>query len=460
MSPSHSAMLSEIRATFEAFGDALLADYLTVIEMNTARNCGDNTPYSLLFKGVTACRKAVEGIRQQRQTIDTALQKIDGLYSQNEAWDQRIADFLRDMSDAQDPEEVLALFRHDEGFASGFADENGYTPFMWACYNGHYDVVREMLDSYDAVRLSDAMVNDGQTALLFAIENGHTTIARELMSFGADTFQGRKDGYTPLMAAAEFGHTELVKTILWQAQYDFTDDTDMKEYVNRSGGGGTKGHWSQTALMWAIGAHHIETAQVIASSPFSDARTVAGSGYNALIVAAGCYNNNQNDLDLFFALANDTPDLEHEVAGTCKSQLFDRPYSMMGYTALLHACENGSAHKVEQLLSRGADPNHGAAQLNSTRYSYTPLMAAHGDYDVTRLLLKAGADVRREFKLHDGQLKRALDFAEFADGAGYDLIELAESLQALHTPLPPLPRSRCSSIDDVTDDDMPALVRM
>jgi ankyrin repeat protein len=133
---------------------------------------------------------------------------------------------------------------------------------------------------------------------------------------------------------------------------------------------------------------------------------------------------------------------------------------MMGFTALLHACENGNTQKVEQLLSRGADPNHGAAQITSTRYTYTPLMAAHGHYEITRLLLKAGADVRREFKLHNGQMKRALHFAEFADGDGYDLIDLAESLQALHAPLPPLPRSRCSSIDDVTDDDMPPLVHL
>jgi hypothetical protein len=80
-------------------------------------------------------------------------------------------------------------------------------------------------------------------------------------------------------------------------------------------------------------------------------------------------------------------------------------------------------------------------------------MAAHGHYDITRLLIKAGADVRRVFKLHDGQLITALQFAEYANGHGYDLIELAGSLTAL----PPLPRSRASSMGS---DDMPPLVPM
>jgi ankyrin repeat protein len=460
-------MLSEIHATFQAFGDALLADHLTAIEMNTARSCCSTTPYSIVFKSVTACRKAVEDIREQRNAIEAGLNTLDSIYSENERWDTRVGDFLRDMSEAFDPKEVLSLFKHDESFASGFSDENGYSPFMWACYNGHHDLVNHMLDAWDAVRLADTLYVDGQTALLMAIENGHTEIARDLIRWGADVFQGRKDGYTPLMAAAEFGHTELVKTILWQAQYDTADDGDTKEYVNRSGGGGGKMHWSQTALMWAIGSHHIDTAQVIANSPFCEVRTVAKCGYNALIVAASCYNNNQNDLDLFSTLIAGTPDLEHSITTTSTSIIFGHNYSMLGHTALLYACDTGSAHKVEQLLNAGADPNHGVCQITSTRYSYTPLMVAHGHYHITRLLLKAGADATREFKLHDGQMKRALDFAAFgeensetlAELGGYDLIDLAENIQA-RRPLPPLPRSRCSSIGDVSDDDMPALVHL
>ena len=454
MPPSNSTMLSEIRATIEAFGDAFLADYLSVNEMNMLRNCVSPVPQPrfILLQAITASKKAVESIRQQHTAIDAGLRAMDALYAENKGWDDRVSAFIANMNHTHDPEEVLALFNHDEDFASGFTDESGLTPFMWACHYGHFHLVEKMLPS---ARLSDTLFEDGQTALLMAIENGHTDIAFELIMNGADISQGRKDGYTPLMAAAEFGNTKLVKTIMACSQLNMDND-GVTEYVNRSGGGGGKKHWSHTALIWAISAHQIETAQVIAESAFSDARTVAKSGYNALIMAASCYNN-EEDINLFILLLNETANLNEQTTMPTTTDIFDRGYSMLGYTALLYACETGSSKKVYELLNAGANPNLGVAQLTSTLYTYTPLMAAHGDYDITRLLLKAGASVDCEFKLSDGEMKRALDFAAFAGGDGYDLIELAESLNSRRA-APPLPRSRCSSIGDVTDDDMPALI--
>lgn len=451
MPPSNSAMLSEIRATTEAFGHAFLADYLSVIEMNMLRNClcvpAAEQPRSTLLQGITACKKAVESIRQQHKTIDAGLHAMDALYSENKGWDDRVSAFIADMNDKHDPEDVLALFNHEDDFASGFADESGFTPFMWACYNGHCQLAQEMLPF---ARLSDTLFEDGQTALLMAIEGGHTDIATELIVNGADICQGRKDGYTPLMAAAEFGHTGLVKTIIWHTQYEM-DNEGVTEYINRSGGGE-----SQTALMWAIGAYQTSAARVIAESAFSNARTVVESGYNALMVAA---SSNHDDQGIFSTLLYDTVELEQGTTTPYGTNLFNQRYSLTGYTALLHACENANSQMVEELLNNGADPNNGATLAHKKRFMYTPLMAAHGHYEITRLLLKAGADVQREFKLHDGQIKRALDFAEFANTDGYDLIELAVNLYAL-AKHPPLPRSRSSSIGDVTDDDMPALIRV
>jgi len=451
-------MLSEIRATTEAFGHAFLADYLSVIEMNMLRNClcvpAAEQPRSTLLQGITACKKAVESIRQQHKTIDAGLHAMDALYSENKGWDDRVSAFIADMNDKHDPEDVLALFNYDEDFASGFADDSGFTPFMWACYNGHLQLVQEMLPF---ARLSDTLFEDGQTALLMAIEGGHTDIVIELIANGADICQGRKDGYTPFMAAAEFGHTDLVKTILWHAEYEM-DNEGVTEYVNRSGGGGCndkKKSWSQTALMWAMGGHHTSTARVIAENAFCNARTVVESGYNALMVAA---SSNQDDQGLFSTLLYDTVALEQETTTPHIVNLCNQRYSLTGYTALLHACENANSQMVEELLNNGADPNHGATLVQKKRFTYTPLMAADGHYEITRLLLKAGADVRREFKLHDGQIKRALDFAEDTDG--HDLIELAENLYAMAANIPSLPRSRSSSIGDVSDDDMPALIRV
>lgn len=456
MPAPHSVMLSEIRVTIEAFGIALLSKHLTNGDMGCLRTSNNHTPYSALLTNTAACRQAVESIRRQNESISTALQVVDSFYSQAQAWDDRINAFLSNMDANQSPDEALILFRYDNNFASRFADQpvHGYTPFMWACCMGHHDVVKEMLP---VAQLHQALFDDGQTALLMAIESGHTEIAKELIVNGADITQGRTDGYTPLMAAAEFGYNNLVCSILWQAQWCDMESPDVTEYVNRSGGGGGDIHWSQTALMWAISGHQLYTAQLIAESAYCESRTIAECGYNALIAAASFYDEGEEDLTLFSTILNDTPNLEEQATTTSTAILFDRPYYMLGYTALLSACEKGSTQKVQMLLERGANPNHGLGELTFFSYEYTPLMAAHGHYEITLLLLKAGADVRREFKLRDGEIVRALHFAVGADG--HQLIDLAERLQApIPRPLAPLPRSRCSSIGNDSDDDMPALV--
>jgi ankyrin repeat protein len=451
MPPSNNIMLSEIQQTLQVFGAYAMAEHLSPLEMKWVDTAGPDTSYIHLLDAMTACRKAVNGIRMQNDSIRESLQQMDNIYSQAAEWDRRIHTFLDNIYEPQDPEEAIALFRYDREFASGYANRHGYTPFMWACYVGHHEVVKEMLP---AAQLRHALYQDRQTALLLAIEGGHTEIAMELIVNGADITQGRNDGYTPLMAAAEFGYTDLVSAILWQAQSDM-ENPDVTEYVNRSGGGGGKAHWSQTALMWAISAHQLAAAQVIADNTFCEARTVAECGYNALILAATCYDNSEEDLNLFSTLLNDTPNLEEESIATSTTTLFDLPYYIVGYTALLSAAENGCTQKVQMLLERGANPNHNGLSIASCHNYYTPLMAAHGHYDITLLLLKAGADVQREFQLRDGDVVRALHFADGADG--HQLIELAERIYARST-MPPLPRSRCSSIGEESDDDMPALI--
>ena len=450
--PSASNMLFEIQQTIDAFGDAFLAYHLNPAEMIRLRNCGPETPYGILYDCIYSCRNIVQVARNQRENIDYALHRMDALYEETQEWNNRFAAFTKHLADDQSPHEALELFKYDKDFASLYSDVNGYTPFMWACYNGHYDLVMEMLNTEGAVNLSDMQYEYGNTALLMSIEQGHTEIATQLIKNGADVFQARNDGYTPLMAAAEFGHTGLIEEILWQARHDAEDDC-VTEYVNRSGGGGGKSHLAHTALMWAINARETKAALVLTNSVFSNADTTSKSGYNALIFASSFYSEKMEDTHLFGFLLDDTLDLEQETMNPWATTIFDQAYIMLGYTALLYACENGDTSKVEQLLAYGANPNHGVAQLTSVQYGYTPLMAAHGHYDITRLLIKAGADVRRVFKLHDGQLKTALQFAEYANGDGYDLIELAESLTAL----PPLPRSRASSMGS---DDMPPLVPM
>ena len=56
------------------------------------------------------------------------------------------------------------------------------TPFMWACWNGHKDVVKLLLDQYKRIELN-ARDNDGGTAFMLACYKGHKDVVHLLLDF-------------------------------------------------------------------------------------------------------------------------------------------------------------------------------------------------------------------------------------------------------------------------------------
>ena len=63
---------------------------------------------------------------------------------------------------------------------SGLAIKYGWfemTAFMWACNNGHKDVVQLLLDHLGRIDLN-ARVNNGWTALMIACQKGENNIVK------------------------------------------------------------------------------------------------------------------------------------------------------------------------------------------------------------------------------------------------------------------------------------------
>ena len=61
-------------------------------------------------------------------------------------------------------------------------DEYGATALMWACFNGHKDVVKLLLDNSERIELN-AIANNGGTAFMWACKKGHKDVVKLLLKY-------------------------------------------------------------------------------------------------------------------------------------------------------------------------------------------------------------------------------------------------------------------------------------
>ena len=86
------------------------------------------------------------------------------------------------------PPEVARLLI-DKGAEVDKAKDDGATPLLIACWNGHLDVVGLLLDKGADV---DKATDRGVTPLFIACESGKFEVARMLIEAGADVEKGNK----------------------------------------------------------------------------------------------------------------------------------------------------------------------------------------------------------------------------------------------------------------------------
>ena len=96
-------------------------------------------------------------------------------------------------------------------------DTNGWTVFMVACFNGHPDVVKLLLDHSDRNIELNARMNTGMTAFMLACYNGQTDVVKLLLYHSGssiDVNAKTTHGWTAFMLACFRGHTDVVK-LFW-----------------------------------------------------------------------------------------------------------------------------------------------------------------------------------------------------------------------------------------------------
>ena len=118
---------------------------------------------------------------------------------------------------------LLGKLSHDE------ADEHGRTPLWKACYEGHVDAARLLLDKGAEVDRANKYLNKFcVTPLHIACQNGHVEAVRLLLDNGAAVDRvdrADKYGVTPLYIAKYQGHSSIVALLedhLYKADIDAT----------------------------------------------------------------------------------------------------------------------------------------------------------------------------------------------------------------------------------------------
>jgi len=95
-------------------------------------------------------------------------------------------------------------------------DENGSTPLMKACYNGHKEIVEKLLEKNANINACDKL---GYTSLIWAALRGHAKICEILIKKGAgvNNVYGKGKAHaviTPLIAASYNGSKDTVITLI------------------------------------------------------------------------------------------------------------------------------------------------------------------------------------------------------------------------------------------------------
>ena len=285
----------------------------------------------------------------------------------------------------------------DRGVSASEPDADGVPPLMHAAAVGSLDAMKLLLERRADV---NARSTFGSTALMWSVTD--PAKVRLLLDHGADVNVAARSGRTALIIAAFANPSAPVVRML----------------LDKGANVAVMDARKVTPLNAATYANDTATIRLLldASADIHTADTFIG--LNPLINAAG--NRNLDAVKLLLARGADvnvvskTKDLPRIQTGIVE---------FGGWTPLLMAVPFGPPEMVQTLIDAGA-------KVNVQDYrSFTPLMLAvahdHPNVDVTRLLLKHGADTRTKArdeevvadwasKYADSEVLRALGVAPTA----------------------------------------------
>ena len=245
----------------------------------------------------------------------------------------------------------LALVR--QALQNG-ADVNGadlgWTPLHYACWKGHLEVARFLLDSGATLHAID---KKDRTPLHHACRYGHLEVARFLLDSGATLHAHNNYGDTPFHDACAFGHLDVIQYLVTSC------DADLKATNN----------YGATPLSNACAGGHLDVVRYLVTSCDADLTATSSNGRTPFHCACAL-----GHLDVIRYLVTSHDANVNETAGDS------------GLAPLHFACYPGSGHAdaVRYLLNAGADP---LSRCN--QFGCLPLHLAcyHGHMEAVRVLV-------------------------------------------------------------------------
>jgi ankyrin repeat protein len=131
----------------------------------------------------------------------------------------------------------------------------GSTPLHAACFDGHEQVVKELVEHGADIEAADII--NGRTPLIWASSKGYSQVVKELMEHGADTEARDRNHSTSLHCASRMGHVAVINELLCPAVEIRANDGNgattslLGKRKSRGADIGAKDEFHNTPLHWA-----------------------------------------------------------------------------------------------------------------------------------------------------------------------------------------------------------------
>ena len=283
-------------------------------------------------------------------------------------------------------------------------DAVGASPLILACYNGHVDAARALLDAKAAVDLHERIDHrrGGQTSLQLAAQQGYFDVAEMLISRGADVNAVRRDGQAALAAACKNGHADLTELLIRSGA---NIDARNKDEQTALHGAAKKGHAAVLRhLLMGYGGKHGADVNTVRKDGSTALLLAAHNGHSVCVLellnahADPNQTNKEGLSPLLLACRNG----HEEVVGTlCEAkgihinqQHEHDAYTINGVTALIAAAKHGHRGVVQQLVLAKADCELAKSDGNTALI----VALARGHETVAQTLLNHGVSTQGNVK--------------------------------------------------------------